>query len=97
MTKTNQEILTAINELKVNIWSNSKRPDDVNGGCEYCGKAHGKNPLYVHITVAGLIVPNSITEEDLKQVGEESQGCFPIGSTCAKKLFGSNINLYTSK
>ena len=98
-TKTKEEILNAINEFKVDIWSNPKRPDSnaIQNGCEYCGKKHGSNPLYVHINTNGIILPNSITEDDLNEVGMESQGCWALGSGCAKKLFGDKIDLYTIK
>lgn len=94
--KTKEEILNSINELKVDIWSNPKRPDDVDTNCcEYCGKKCGSNPLYVHVSTRGTILPNDITEEDLALVGMESQGCFPLGNSCAKKLFGDKVNQYT--
>lgn len=98
MKKTNKEILDAINEFKVDLWGNPKRPDDVQSNCcEHCGKPLGKNPLYVHVNTNGTILPNTITEEDLKQVDMQSQGAFPIGSNCAKKLLGNKLNLYTYK
>lgn len=94
--KTKEEILKRINELKVDIWSNPKRPDsnDIQGGCEYCGKNCGKNSLHVHINTNGTILPNDITEDELDLVGMQSQGCWPLGRGCAKKLFGNRINEY---
>src|ERR1035437_1366951 len=99
MKRQKKEILAAINELAIDIWGNPKRPDSnyIQDGCEYCGKKHGKNPLYVHIMTDGTILPNSITEEDLDIIGEQSQGCWALGSGCAKKLFGDKIDLYTQK
>ncbi len=91
------EILKAINEFKVNIWSNPNRPDDVQSNeCEYCGKKCGKNPLYFHINTEGTILPNTVSETDLDSVGMQSQGCFAIGRGCAKKLFGNKLELYTT-
>lgn len=98
MTKSKQQILDRINEFKVDIWSNPNRPDDTQvDECEYCGKKLGKNPLCAHINIDGTIIPIDITEADLNLVGMESQGCFPIGQNCAKKLFGSKINEYCRK
>ena len=93
--KSNEEILDAINEYPVDIWGNPQRPDDmILDACEYCGRKHGKDPLMFHVNTDGTILPNTITEEDLQQVGMESQGAFPIGRTCAKKLFGNRLHLY---
>lgn len=98
MKNTKKEILKAINEFPVDLWSHPNRPDCVQiNCCEHCGKPLGKNPLYVHVNTNGTILPNTITEEDLKQVDMESQGAFPIGSNCAKKLLGNKLNLYTYK
>lgn len=97
--KTTTEILALINEFKVDIWSNPNRPDsnDIQNGCEYCGRPHGNNPIMVHINTDGTILPNSITEEDLDLVGMESQGCWALGSNCAKKLFGSRLKNYINQ
>lgn len=47
--------------------------------CFECGKALGKNPLYFEVNTGWeIIVPGS---DD-----KNSQGCFPIGSTCANKF-----------
>lgn len=99
MKKTKEEILKSINEFKVDIWSNPKRPDsnDIQGGCEYCGRKCGKNPIFVHINTDGTILPNTITEDDLDVVGMQSQGCWPLGKGCAKKLFGDRLPLYVNQ
>ncbi len=89
-----QQILS--NSRKFNIWSNPKtynKPTRV-GECEFCGKPVGKTPLYVHVTYKGTCLPNSVTAEEINDV-EESQGCFAIGSGCAKQLFGSELKNYT--
>ena len=83
---------------KYNIWSNPKRPDDTQDyECEYCGRKCGKSPLYVHINTDGTCIPNWITETILESCGYQTHGCFPIGQSCAKKLFGKDIDLYTIK
>jgi len=98
MERTIKEITDRINEFKVNIWSNPNRPGCTQTNeCEYCGKKLGKNPLYVHINTSGTIIPNDVTEEELSLAGFESQGCFPIGQNCAKKLFGNKVKEYCNK
>ena len=99
--KTVEDIKAKINLLQVNIWSHPIRNSEKWEGtqsneCEYCGKKCGKTPLYVHIMTSGICVPNDITEKDIERIGEQSQGCFPIGSTCAKKLFGKQVDKYTT-
>lgn len=53
----------------------------VTGGCAICGKPikDENNALYIHLLTNGNIVSSF---EDF----ENSQGCFPVGSECAKKL-----------
>jgi len=96
--KTPLELLAVLQySRKYNIWSNPKRPDDVQTDCcEFCGKKTGKNPLAVHVTFAGTCLPNEITEDEINTV-EQSQGRFNIGINCAKTMFGSDIDHYTSK
>jgi len=48
--------------------------------CCLCGKKVGKNPKMVHLLTNGNIV--SYAGDDI----EGSQGFFPVGSECAKKL-----------
>lgn len=48
--------------------------------CCLCGKKVGKNPKMVHFLTNGNIV--SYAGDDI----EGSQGFFPVGSECAKKL-----------
>ena len=58
---------------------NRKALDSVADLCHECGKALGKNPLYFEVNTGWeIIVPGSDAEN--------SQGCFPIGSTCANKF-----------
>lgn len=49
--------------------------------CCLCGKKVGKNPSYVHYLTNG----NITSEQDDSKI-PNSQGCFPVGSECAKKL-----------
>ena len=48
--------------------------------CCLCGKKVGKNPKMVHYLTNGNIV--SYSGDDI----QESQGFFPVGNECAKKL-----------
>ena len=81
---------------KYNIWSNPKRKETTDTcDCEYCGRKCGKTPLTVHVTVRGTCLPNDFTIEELESIGEESQGGWSIGSECAKKLFGKDLERYT--
>ena len=84
---------------KYNIWNGPLKGTTASDTdrCEYCGKKLGKNPLYVHVTYMGTCVPNTVTKKDLAEYGEDSQGCWGIGSECAKNLFGSDLEKYTIK
>ena len=53
--------------------------------CFVCGKRTWKNQ-WVHFTTAGFLVPKDIDETELEFRNLESQGCFPVGSECAKKI-----------
>jgi hypothetical protein len=64
------------NEEKFGITENS---------CVCCGKPT-TGELYVHMTTSWEVVPNNVSEEELEKAGHESQGCFPIGPSCAKKV-----------
>jgi hypothetical protein len=46
--------------------------------------------LFIHMNTIGMAVnPNIVTEENCKELtGAESQGCFPVGNDCAKKMKG---------
>lgn len=63
--------------------SNRKALDSFDALCTECGRALGANPLYIEVnTDWEVIVPGSDEQN--------SQGCFPIGSTCADK-FAPNL------
>jgi len=80
MTTTIQRIIEIpIQELQSidakNNWANYKENQ-----CCLCGKKVGKNPMYVHYLTNGNIV--SYSGNDIIN----SQGFFPVGKECAKKL-----------
>ena len=59
--------------------SNEKALDSSANLCTECGKKLGKNPLFFEVNTSWeIIVPGS---DDAN-----TQGCFPIGSTCADKF-----------
>jgi hypothetical protein len=53
--------------------------------CIVCGR-RTKDTLMIHMSTSGMVAPSHLTEEELDAIGFESQGCFSIGSDCAKKL-----------
>lgn len=53
---------------------------DESNRCCLCGKKVGKNPKMVHYLTNGNIVSYSGSDVD------NSQGFFPVGNECAKKL-----------
>ena len=62
------------------------------GGCICCCKPINNQDdcYYVHMNTNWVAVsPSIVTEENcLELTGAESQGCFPIGNECAKKMTG---------
>jgi len=105
ITEKHLQALEVIKNCKADIWSHPKGArggkDDVENVCEYCGK-HSKDGEgnYFHIMTNGIIIPNSIDQQivnDLDEAGlinAQSQGGFAIGSTCAKKLLGKDLDFY---
>ena len=64
---------------------NSKYPET----CVVCGKGIKDidSSKYVHMNTDWKVVKSDISEEDcMRLTGAESQGCFPIGNDCAKKI-----------
>lgn len=61
--------------------------------CICCGKPMKTGEkLYVHMNTNWLAVHPNIDEKDCLMItGAESQGCFPIGNDCAKKMKGFTI------
>jgi hypothetical protein len=58
---------------------NRKAADSMGEHCFCCGRKLGANPLYMHVNTGWEIIARNAENED-------SQGCFPIGSTCANKF-----------
>lgn len=58
--------------------------------CICCGKPMKQGEkLYVHMNTNWEAVNPTIDELQCEQItGAESQGCFPIGNDCAKKMIG---------
>lgn len=55
--------------------------------CICCGRKVGENPKYVHMNTCGKVLAPWIDEEFCAELtGWDSQGCFPIGNECAKKI-----------
>jgi len=53
--------------------------------CFFCGRGLTQSALdrgsWVHMTVGGMLVPRGTEVPD-----DESQGCFPVGSECARRI-----------
>lgn len=55
--------------------------------CICCGRKVGENPKFVHMNTCGKVLALWIDEEFCAELtGWDSQGCFPIGNECAKKI-----------
>lgn len=59
--------------------SNVKPEDDY---CIVCGKKMGKNGFYVHLSIDATIL-------SFDYEGSQSQGCWNVGSECAKAFDAS--------
>lgn len=105
ITDKHREALKLIKNAKADIWSHPKGArggkEEVDNCCEYCGKfSKDGDGHYFQILTSGIIVPNQIDESiiwDLHYAGllkDQPQGGFKIGSTCAKKLLGKDLNFY---
>jgi len=57
-----------------------ERNGEIGNECIICGKPT-KEEYWVHMTTDLTLVPNDVNEDDC-----DSQGCFPIGSSCKNKL-----------
>lgn len=64
--------------------SNGREPKDWDGECcHFCGKPLSlKNRHYVHMTNSNELVNVKVPEETV----ENSQGWFPVGPVCKKKV-----------
>ena len=63
--------------------SNRKALDSFDSLCTVCGRKLGANLLYFEVNTSWEIITPNDSNED-------SQGCFPVGSECAKK-FAPNL------
>ena len=70
--------------------ANLEKYGEQSNQCICCGKPMKEGEkLYVHMNTDWVAVHPSINEADcMKMTGAESQGCFPIGNSCAKKMLG---------
>lgn len=67
---------------------------EVSNQCICCGRIMNKqeidNALWIHMNEDWMAVnPDIITDDNIHHLtGAGSQGCFPIGNECAKKMQG---------
>jgi len=109
LTKKHCEALSLIKDAELfgaNIWSHPKgsrggKESEIDNCCEYCGKfSKDDKGKYFQILTSGLIIPNRIDERliwtlyELNLISDQPQGCFSIGSTCAKKLLKDKLDFY---
>ena len=105
LTEAHNEALSLVKKSYANIWSHPKgarggKRNEVDDCCEYCGKfSKDGDGQYFSILTSGLIIPNKIAQNVLWELSEmglcdQPQGAFAIGSTCAKKLLGKDLNDY---
>ena len=60
-------------------------------GCICCMRPiTNQDSYYVHINIdCDAVNPNIVNDENCEELtGSESNGCFPIGNDCAKKMEG---------
>ena len=65
--------------------ANLNRYGDDSSSCVCCGKKTNKE-IFVHMDTNWMVVENTLDEDDLEKFGVESQGMFPVGPSCAKKV-----------
>lgn len=67
---------------------NINKYGDNGDNCECCMKPikNTKVEYFFHACTDWEAMPNDATEEQIEEAGLESQGCFPVGSECAKKF-----------
>lgn len=61
-------------------WADSQ----YDNACVVCGRKVGKNPFYVELNIEGIIMKDGVELD-----GVPSQGCWQVGSECAKKFDSS--------
>ena len=69
---------------------NNEKYGEFGSECICCGRPMAAGPCkWVHMNTDWKAVNPSIKEEDFdKMTGADSQGMFPIGNECAKKMKG---------
>lgn len=83
-------------ELTIELYESPKKEQNeekyglLTDQCICCGKPmKSGEKLYVHMNTNWMAVNPSLTTENcFEYTGAESQGCFPIGNDCAKKMRG---------
>ena len=58
---------------------NAKANSSYEDLCFECGRKLGANPFYMHVNTSWELITRF-------PINEDSQGCFPIGATCANKF-----------
>lgn len=76
-------------------WLNEDRYGCDANTCFICGKRTGSK-TFVHYTTAGYLVPAEMDEIELSYAGYESQGVFPIGRECLKRLPETFVGKFTN-
>ena len=89
------ELTIKLYESPKKDWNNEHR-GEYGLECICCGKPMAKGMVnWVHMNEAWVAVnPAVVTEENCKELtGNNSQGCFPIGTECAKKMKGYTFKM----
>lgn len=62
--------------------------DSDNDECICCKRPlNSDNKFHIHMTTSGEVIHNEDSRvNDNTWLNDHSQGCFPIGNTCAKKI-----------
>lgn len=76
---------------------NQKASNSLDDLCFVCGRALGNDPLYFEVNTSWELIARGSDEEN-------SQGCFPVGITCANKFadgilfrFGADVHAQWAK
>lgn len=84
------------NEVTKELYQSNNRENNLEkyghlgNQCICCGKPMKEGEkLYVHMNTNWVAVHPTITDKNCFDfTGADSQGCFPIGNSCAKKMKG---------
>lgn len=69
-------LYTAGSEAPLNVKASLATNQEL---CFECGRKLGKNPLYFEVNTSWQIIAKGSDREN-------SQGCFPVGASCANKF-----------